>query len=120
MIRPLLPICATICAMSLAACTSPSDSGVKAIVGARLDPGPGYASIPYSVIVIEGGKIRALGPQAEVPVPKGAEITRGNGKLVRPLPSGATLAPGKPADLVLRDASTGAAELVMHNGDWIK
>ena len=70
---------AVVCALALAACSSPPPSNVKAIVGARLEPGEGYPSIPFSVILVEDGKIRAMGPQAEVPVPKGAEITRGNG-----------------------------------------
>jgi hypothetical protein len=98
-----------LCLLTLAGCTSPQDSGVKAIVGARLD------GIPYSVVVIANGKITAAGPQADVPVPKGAEITRGIGKIV----SG-HIAPGEPADLVLQDASTGQTEMTMHNGEWLK
>src|SRR4029077_6356438 len=78
--------------LALAGCTSPQESGIKVIVGARLE------AIPYSVIVIANGKIVAGGPQAEVPVPKGAEITRGTGKIV----SG-HIAPGEPADLVVQD-----------------
>jgi hypothetical protein len=98
-----------LCVLALSACTSPQESGVKVIVGARLE------SIPYSVIVIANGKITAAGPQADIPVPKGAEITRGTGKIV----SG-HIAPGQPADLVLQDAATGRTEMTMHNGEWLK
>jgi hypothetical protein len=100
---------ALLCAFLLASCTSPQDSGIKVIVGARLD------SIPYSVIVIANGKIVAAGPQADVPVPKGAEITRGTGKLVV-----GRIAPGEPADLALQDAATGRTEKQMRAGEWLK
>ena len=48
----------------LAGCTSPKESGVKAIVGAKLIAGPGREPVDYSVVVIEGGKIRDAGPQS--------------------------------------------------------
>ncbi len=98
-----------LCVLALSACTSPQESGVKVIVGARLE------SIPYSVIVIANGKITAAGPQADIPVPKGAEITRGIGKIVT-----GHIAPGEPADLVLQDAATGRTEMTMRNGEWLK
>jgi hypothetical protein len=53
-------------------------------------------------------------------VPKGAQITSGMGKLVTPIPSSALIAPGEPADLVLRDAATKSAEKIMHDGEWLK
>jgi hypothetical protein len=107
-------IASCLCALALSGCTSPEESGVKVIVGARLE------AIPYSVIVIANGKITAAGPQAEVPVPKGAEITRGTGKVVKPEPAGARIAPGEPADLEIQDAETGSVEKVMRDGAWVK
>ena len=105
----------------LASCGSPSDgSAVKVIVGAQLDPGQGNPKLEHSVVVIRDGKFQAVGPQASTPVPKGAQITSGMGKLVTPIPSGALIAPGQPADLVLRDATTNSAEMIMHNGEWLK
>lgn len=95
-------------ALSLAGCTSPDASGVKAIVGAKL------GAIDYSVVVIEGGKITALGPQSQVPVPKGSEITRGIGMTIEP--DGGTLEPGSAANLILK----GATERKMHNGEWVQ
>ena len=90
------------------------------IVGARLDPGHGNPRLEHSVIVIRDGKFRAVGPQASTPVPKGAEMISGSGKLVTPIPSSALIAAGEPADLVLRDAANNSAEMIMHDGEWLK
>jgi hypothetical protein len=104
----------------LTSCSSPIDSSdVKVIVGAQLDPGRDNPRLAHSVIVIRDGKFQAVGPQASTPVPKGAQITSGMGKLVTPTGS-ALIATGEPADLVLRNAATNSAELTMHNGEWLK
>jgi cytosine/adenosine deaminase-related metal-dependent hydrolase len=108
-------------AFLLASCGSaPESSPVKVIVGAQLDPGHENPKLEHSVIVIRDGKFQAVGPQASTPVPKGAQITSGMGKLVTPAPSSALIAPGEPADLVLRDAATQSAEKIMHDGEWLK
>lgn len=105
----------------LASCASPSDSSpVKVIVGAQLDPGHGNPRLEHSVIVIRDGKFQAVGPQALIPVPKGAQVTSGRAKLVTPAPSTSLIAAGEPADLVLRDAGTNSAEKIMHDGEWLK
>jgi hypothetical protein len=100
----------------LAGCTSPKDSGVKVIVGARLEAGAGRSPIDYSVIVIEDGKIRDAGTQSAIPVPKGSEITRGLGMVVEPVPGGDPIEPGRPANLILK----GPTERIMRNGEWIQ
>jgi hypothetical protein len=97
-----------LCALALSACTSPTASGVKVIVGAKL------GTIDYSVVVIENGKITAAGPQAQVPVPKGSEITRGIGMTIEP--DGNSIEPGRAANLILK----GATDRKMHNGEWIQ
>lgn len=105
----------------LSSCGSPSaPSDVKVIVGAQLDPGHDRPSLEHSVIVIRDGKFEAVGPQASTPVPKGAQITSGMGKLITPAPSTAVIAAGEPADLVLRNAATKSAEKIMHDGEWLK
>ena len=104
----------------LASCASPSDSSEKVIVGAQLDPGHDNPRLEHSVIVIRDGKFQAVGPQASTPVPKGAQMISGMGKLVTPIPSSALIAAGEPADLVLRDAVTNSAEMIMHDGEWLK
>ena len=107
-------------AVLLVSCTSPAPSGVKVIVGAKLDPGHDNPRLEHSVIVIRDGKFQAVGPQASTPVPKGSQMISGGGKLITPVPSSALIAPGEPADLVLRDAATNAAEMIMHDGEWLK
>ncbi|MGH9647870.1 MAG: hypothetical protein ACRD4E_13755 [Bryobacteraceae bacterium] len=105
----------------LASCGSPGDSSpVKVIVGAKLDPGHDNPRLEYSVIVIRDGKFQAVGPEASTPVPKGAQIIAGKGKLVTPAPSSSLIARGEPANLVLRDAATNAPEKTMHDGEWLK
>ena len=105
----------------LASCGSPTDSSqVKVIVGAQLDPGHDNPRLEHSIIVIRDGKFQAVGPQQSTPVPKGAQITSGMGKLAAPVPSTALIAPGEPANLVLRDAATNSAEKIMHDGEWLK
>ncbi len=93
---------------------------MKVIVGAKLDPGHDNPRLEHSVIVIRDGKFQAVGPQASTPVPKGAQITSGMGKLITPIPSSSLIAAGEPADLVLRDAATNSAEKIMHDGEWLK
>ena len=97
-----------LCALTLTACTSPQASGVKVIVGAKL------GAIDYSVVVIENGKITAAGPQSQVPVPKGSEITRGIGMTIEP--DGNPIEPGQPASLILK----GPTDRKMHNGEWMQ
>jgi hypothetical protein len=99
--------------LTLSACTSPRDSGVKVIVGARLDGPP---AMEHSVIVIASGKIQAIGTQAAVPVPKGSEVISGLGMSVEPLPGDGPLKESGPADLVLK----GAASRIMKNGEWVQ
>jgi cytosine/adenosine deaminase-related metal-dependent hydrolase len=109
-----------LCAVLLVGCTRPGESGVKAIVGAKLERGAGMPVLEYSVVVIAGGKFRAVGPQSSIPVPKDAEIVRGTGKIIEPDSGGDPIEAGKPANLVMRDAATGSVESTMHNGDWIQ
>jgi hypothetical protein len=108
-------------ALLLTACTEPAvEPGLKAIVGGRLEIIPGAAPIEYSVIVIAGGKIQALGPQALTPVPKGAETISAKGKRILPSPADARLLIGEPADLMFLDAETGTQERIMKNGEWLR
>jgi hypothetical protein len=104
------------CALALAACVSPRESGVKVIVGAKLDPGAGRPPIDHSVVVIAAGKFQSIGPQATTPIPKGAEITRGLGMTIEPATGASPIEPGQPANLVLK----GPTERTMRNGEWVE
>jgi hypothetical protein len=103
-------------AVVLAGCVSPEESGVKVIVGAKLITAPGRAPIDYSVVVIEKGKFRDIGPQQSTPVPKGAEMIRGNGLTIEPLAGGNSIEVGQPANLVLK----GTTDRIMKAGEWVQ
>ncbi|MEO5925226.1 MAG: hypothetical protein ABIR70_15505 [Bryobacteraceae bacterium] len=108
-------------ALLLAGCKEPSiEHGLKALVGGSLEIVPGATPIEYSVIVIAEGKIQMLGPQAMVPVPKGAETISAKGQRILPSPADAKLLPGEPANLMLVDAATGKTTQVMKNGEWVR
>jgi hypothetical protein len=102
--------------VALTACISPQESGVKVIVGAKLIAFPGRTPVDYSVVVIEKGKFREVGPQSSTPVPKGAEWTRGLGMTIEALPGGTPIEAGKPADLILK----GSPDRIMKAGEWVR
>jgi imidazolonepropionase-like amidohydrolase len=55
-----------------------------AIVGASIIDGNGGPPIPDGTIVIEGGRISAIGPRDSVAVPSSARRIDGTGKFVTP------------------------------------
>ena len=114
-----LAVALTTVLLLLAACTSPGESGITAIVGAQLEPSLDAEPIPFSVVVVANGIIQAAGPQQTTPVPKGAETIRGAGMLILPMPYTATIAPGEPANLMIRDSETRAPKALMRDGVWI-
>jgi hypothetical protein len=104
------------CAVLLSACARPQNSGTKVIVGAKLEAGQGRAPLDYSVVIVADGKFQAVGPQSSTPVPNGAEMIRGLGMTIQPVPGGDPIEPGQPANLVLK----GTTERVMRNGEWVQ
>ncbi|HPW17179.1 MAG TPA: amidohydrolase [Candidatus Aminicenantes bacterium] len=60
-----------------------AEAGVTAVVGARVLTGAG-AEYGNGVVLIEGGRIKAVGPAASVPVPAGAEVFDASGRVVTP------------------------------------
>jgi hypothetical protein len=108
-------------ALVLGACSEPAaEPGVKALVGGRLEASLDAAPVEYSVVVIAGGKIRAAGTQAEVPVPKGSETINAKGMVIRPMPYTAAIKEGEPANLMVSDAETGEPQGIMSNGEWVR
>jgi len=55
-----------------------------AITGATLEDSTGALAIPDSVILIEDGVIKAVGPRSKVRIPKGASILDATGKFAIP------------------------------------
>lgn len=63
-------------ALSFVGCQSapvPPVEGLKAFTGARLIDGTGASPIDGAVLVVRDGRIEAVGPEAQVPIPEGAE-----------------------------------------------
>ncbi|WP_420632858.1 amidohydrolase family protein [Candidatus Palauibacter sp.] len=64
--------------------TSDARAQATAIVGATLIDGNGGAPLTDATVVVEGDRITAVGPQADVEVPAGARVIDGAGKFVTP------------------------------------
>jgi imidazolonepropionase-like amidohydrolase len=73
-------------ALFLAGCKPPEQPVVTSIVGAVLLDGTGGPPISDSVVTIENGRIRAVGPRASLLVPPDAQKIDGAGKFVAPAP----------------------------------
>jgi imidazolonepropionase-like amidohydrolase len=55
-----------------------------AVVGGTLIDGTGKEPLPNSVILIEGNKIKAVGPAAQIKIPKEAQKIEATGKFILP------------------------------------
>lgn len=60
------------------------DVSIKAIRGATLFDGTGRAPLKQSVIVIEGDRIKRVGPAKEIKIPTAAQVIEATGKFVIP------------------------------------
>lgn len=61
-----------------------SHSATIAIVGATLIDGTGAAPVSDSAVVIEDGRIKAVGPRSRVKIPKNANVVDAKGKFLLP------------------------------------
>jgi hypothetical protein len=55
-----------------------------AVVGGTLIDGTGKEPLPNSVILIEGNKIKAVGPATQIKIPKEAQKIEATGKFILP------------------------------------
>ena len=56
---------------------------VKAFTGARIFDGTGAPAVTNGIVIVEGGRVTAIGPAARVQIPAGAQrITSSTGTLV--------------------------------------
>lgn len=60
------------------------DESIKVIRGATLFDGTGRAPLKESVIVIEGDRIKRIGPAKEIKIPTAAQVIEATGKFVIP------------------------------------
>jgi imidazolonepropionase-like amidohydrolase len=77
-----LPLVA-LAAIVLAGCPRPG-KGKTAYVGATLIEGTGAPAVPNAVILVSEGHIQAVGAAEDVPVPRGAEVVRLEGRWIIP------------------------------------
>jgi imidazolonepropionase-like amidohydrolase len=68
----------------LCACKSAEEGHAKAIVGAVLIDGAGGPPLTNSVVLVSGDRIRAAGPNSNVPIPEDADKIDGAGKFLVP------------------------------------
>lgn len=108
-----------ICALALflSACGQPDGSKIQVLVGGKLLDGKSSTAIDHPIVVVEDGKIVAVGSQVHVPVPRDSHKTNTAGFTIRPSSEGATIEIGQPADLELVDGS-GAISRRMVAGNW--
>ena len=72
------------CTLVIASCVSTPETSLSAIIDARIIDGLGGTPIESGTILIEGDRILAIGPSADVTVPAQAEIIDADGKTVMP------------------------------------
>ncbi len=78
---------------------------VYAIEGATLIDGNVLPPIAPAVVVVDDGKITAMGPASEIVIPGRAQRIDGRGKFVFPASVSQPLKTGGPADLILCDVN---------------
>jgi N-acetylglucosamine-6-phosphate deacetylase len=99
----------------LVSCSNTGADRVTVIVGATLLTGT--AEVPDSVVVIDGKRIRAVGPRPMTPIPQDSERVDGAGRYVKAEAPVTEIAAGQPADLVLLDKDR-KIERRMVEGKW--
>jgi imidazolonepropionase-like amidohydrolase len=57
---------------------------VQAVVGARLIDGTGRDRLEHATVLVEGSRIRAVGPDAAVQIPRGAQVYDAAGRTLLP------------------------------------
>src|SRR5437879_2526497 len=71
-----------VCGLTISAGTAMADT--KAFVGARIFDGTGKAVIEKGTIIVQDGKVMAVGPSSKVKAPKGASTIDVSGKTITP------------------------------------
>jgi N-acetylglucosamine-6-phosphate deacetylase len=99
----------------LAGCSNTGKERMTVIVGATLLTG--RAEVPDAVVVIDGKRIRAVGPRPMTPIPQDSERIDGTGRYVKADGPVSEIAAGQPADLVLLDQDR-KVERRMVDGKW--
>jgi N-acetylglucosamine-6-phosphate deacetylase len=101
----------------LAGCSNRGTERVTVITGATLITDK--AEVPDSVVVIDGKRIRAVGPRPMTAIPQDSDRIDATGRFVKAEPPVTEIAEGQPADLVLLDSHR-RVERRMIEGKWTR
>ena len=77
-------VCAFAMLIALGASGPAAQNRVLVLEGATLVDGTGRPPVPDAVIVIEGGRIKAVGARGQVSTPAGAQVIRLGGRTILP------------------------------------
>lgn len=87
---------ALLATFGLATACTPAPAGAPGsglvVVGATVFDGTDASPLPDAFVVVEGDRIKAVGPQTHVPLPKGVPVLDARGKFVVPYLDPARLA----------------------------
>lgn len=98
-------------------CSNSGADRLTVIVGATLVTSA--AEVPDAVIVIDGKRIRAVGPRPMTPIPQDSDRIDGTGHYVKADEPVTEIAAGQPADLVLLDKDRKVARRMV-DGKWVQ
>jgi hypothetical protein len=101
--------------LALAGCSNTGTERLTVIVGATLLTDT--AEVPDAVVVIDGTRIRAVGPRPMTPIPQDSQRIDGVGQYVKADAPVTEIAAGQPADLVLMDKDRKIARRMV-DGKW--
>lgn len=101
----------------LTGCSNTGADRVTVIVGATLVTDT--AEVPDAVVVVDGKRIREVGPRPMTPIPQDSERIDGTGRYVRADAPVTEIAAGQVADLVLLDKDR-KVERRMIEGKWVR
>ena len=114
-------------ALCLAGCLTSADDPPQVITGALLIDGTVRPPVPDAVVIVSRGRIRAMGPRTEVPVPEQGRLIEARGRILFPADPAQPLRVGSDANLLLLSVNpavdpdylkyvTGR----MQNGRWVQ
>ncbi len=101
----------------LAACSNTGTDRTTVIVGATVVTG--RAEVPDAVVVIDGKRIREVGPRPTTPIPQDSRRIDGSGRFVKADGPVSDIATGQLADLVMLDKDH-KVERRMVEGKWVR
>jgi len=100
-----IPLILAACGVMVGCAAPERDLAAYAIVGATLMDGTALPPVDDSVVLIDNGKIAAMGRASEVRIPSGTKRVNGKHRFVFPRILDQPLSVDGPADLILCDVN---------------